>query len=336
MAETSARATENLVILGSGCAGLTAAIYAARANLEPLVVLGVESGGQLSLTTEVENYPGFPEGIQGPELIQRMKEQAARFGARFRMGDATGADLSRHPFVLEIEGEPVRTRALVICSGASARMLDVPGERQLLGYGVSTCAVCDAAFYRDQEVVVVGGGDSAMEEALFLTRFARRVLVVHRRDHLRASKIMQERAFANPKIEFLWNTQVTDVLGDGTVKGVKLWNHATGERWERPIDGVFLAIGHVPNTAIFRDQLPLDAQGYLVLKEPGRSLTEVEGVFAGGDVHDHVYRQAVTAAGAGCRAAMDAERYLERVGHAPELEAQRAAAGPLAAPAQEV
>ena len=316
MAETSARPTENVVILGSGCAGLTAAIYAARANLEPLVVLGVESGGQLSLTTEVENYPGFPEGVQGPDLIQRMKEQAARFGARFRRGDATRADLSRRPFLLEIEGEPLRTLALVICSGASARMLGIPGERELLGYGVSTCATCDGAFYRDQEVIVVGGGDSAMEEALFLTRFASRVLVVHRRDHLRASKIMQERAYANPKIEFLWNTQVTEVFGDGAVRGVRMWNHVSGERWERPIDGVFLAIGHVPNTAIFRDQLPLDAQGYLMLKEPGRSLTEVDGVFAGGDVHDHVYRQAVTAAGMGCMAALEAVRFLAEEDHA--------------------
>ncbi len=309
---------ENVVILGSGCAGLTAAIYTARANLEPLVVLGVESGGQLSLTTDVENYPGFPEGVQGPELIQRMREQAERFGARFLSGDATAADLSERPFLLDIEGEAVRTLALIVCSGASARMLDIPGERRLLGHGVSTCATCDGAFFRDREVLVVGGGDSAMEEATFLTRFASKVLVVHRRDHLRASKIMQERALSNPKIEFVWNTHVTEVLGEKEVSAVKLWNPLTDERWEREVDGVFLAIGHVPNTRIFRDQLPLDAQGYLVLEEPGRSLTSVEGVFAGGDVHDHVYRQAVTAAGAGCRAAIDAERYLERIGHAPQ------------------
>jgi len=317
---------ENVVILGSGCAGLTAAIYAARANLAPLVILGVESGGQLSLTTDVENYPGFPEGIQGPDLIQRMKEQAARFGARFLAGEATGADLSGRPLVLDVEGREVRTRTLIICSGASARMLDVPGERRLLGHGVSTCATCDGAFYREREVVVVGGGDSAMEEALFLTRFAARVVVVHRRERLRASKIMQERALEHPKIEFVWNTQVEEVLGDSEVTAVRLWNHVTDERVERKVDGVFLAIGHVPNTRIFRDQLPLDAQGYLVLEEAGRSLTEVEGVFAGGDVHDHVYRQAVTAAGAGCRAAIDAERYLERIGHAPQ---------PGAAPAHE-
>lgn len=303
---------ETVVILGSGCAGLTAAIYAARAGLDPLVVLGVESGGQLSLTTDVENYPGFPEGIQGPDLIQDMKEQAARFGAHFLPGDATRADLGRRPIVIEVEGEAIETRALIICSGASARMMDVAGEARLIGHGVSTCATCDGYFFRDRELIVVGGGDSAMEEAIFLTRFASRVHVVHRRDELRASKIMQDRALANPKVAFLWNTHVTEILGEETVTAAKLWNHATGERWEMPIDGVFVAIGHVPNTAIFHGQLPMDAQGYLLPAEPGRSLTAVEGVFIGGDVHDHVYRQAVTAAGAGCRAAMDAERYLAR------------------------
>lgn len=326
MGEDRSRAVENVVILGSGCAGLTAAIYAARANLEPLVVLGVEAGGQLSLTTDVENFPGFPDGVQGPELIQRMREQAERFGARFVTGDATRADLSARPFVVEIEGEPVRTRALIVCSGASARMLGIPGEDRLLGHGLSTCATCDGAFFRDQHVIVVGGGDSAMEEAIFLTRFARKVTIVHRREELRASKILQGRAFANEKIEFLWNTHLVEVLGDEQVEAAVLWNNETDERWETPIDGVFLAIGHVPNTEIFEDQLPLDAQGYLVLKEAGRSLTEVDGVFAGGDVHDHLYRQAVTAAGAGCRAAMDAERYLERIGEAPE-PATPAAAG---------
>jgi thioredoxin reductase (NADPH) len=316
MAKTSVRAIESVVILGSGCAGLTAAIYAARANLEPLVVLGIESGGQLSLTTDVENYPGFPQGVQGPDLIQRMRHQAERFGARFLAGEATAADLSGRPIVLTVESETVQTHALVICSGASARMLGIPGERQLLGHGVSTCATCDGAFFRDREVAVVGGGDSAMEEALFLTRFASRVHVIHRRDQLRASKIMQERALANPKIHFHWNTHVTEILGDTEVTGVGLWSHRSDERWVMPVDGVFLAIGHVPNTQIFREQLPLDAQGYIILAEGGRSLTSVEGVFAGGDVHDHIYRQAVTAAGAGCRAAMDAERYLERIGHA--------------------
>jgi thioredoxin reductase (NADPH) len=326
MVTTATRAVENVVILGSGCAGLTAAIYAARANLEPLVVRGVETGGQLSLTTAVENYPGFPEGIDGPDLIQKMKDQAARFGARFMSGDATAADLSAQPLVIEIEGQPIRTMTLIICSGASARMLGVPGERRLLGHGVSTCATCDGPFCRDRDVIVMGGGDSAMEEALFLSRFASRVRVVHRRDQLRASKIMQERAFENAKIEFVWNTQLIEVLGDRAVTTVRLWNHITDERWETPTDAVFLAIGHVPNTSIFRDQLPLDAQGYLILEEPGRSLTDVAGVFAGGDVHDHVYRQAVTAAAAGCRAAMDAERYLERIGHAPH---------PIGAPAHE-
>jgi thioredoxin reductase (NADPH) len=307
---------ENVVILGSGCAGLTAAIYAARANLTPLVVLGVESGGQLSLTTDVENYPGFPEGVQGPELIQKMKDQAARFGARFVSGDVTAADLSRRPFRIDVEAEPVLARTLIVATGASARMLGVPGEDRLLGYGLSTCATCDGYFFKDREVVVVGGGDTAMEEALFLTRFASRVHVVHRRDELRASKIMQERAFGNPKIDFIWNTQVVEILGDREVNGVRLWNHVTDENTEMPIDGVFVAIGHDPNTEIFRGQLPMDAQGYLVLEDPGRSMTEVEGVFAAGDVHDHVYRQAVTAAGAGCRAAMDAERFLERRGEA--------------------
>lgn len=308
----AARVVENVVILGSGCAGLTAAIYAARANLTPLVILGVEAGGQLSLTTDVENYPGFPEGIQGPDLIQNMRDQAERFGARFLPGDATAADLSRRPFRIDVEGKTVEARALVICSGASARMLGVPGEARLLGHGVSTCATCDGYFFRDKELIVVGGGDSSMEEAIFLTRFASRVHVVHRRDELRASKIMQDRAFANPRIDFLWNTSVTEVLGGDSVTAARLWNHAADERWEMPVDGVFVAIGHIPNTKIFHGQLPMDAQGYLMPVEPGRSLTTVAGVFIGGDVHDHVYRQAVTAAGAGCRAAMDAERYLER------------------------
>ncbi|HKY59483.1 MAG TPA: thioredoxin-disulfide reductase [Gemmatimonadota bacterium] len=307
---------ENVVILGSGCAGLTAAIYAARANLAPLVVLGIESGGQLSLTTDVENYPGFPEGVQGPDLIQKMKAQAARFGARFVSGDATAADLSRRPFRIEVDGEPVLARTLIVASGASARMLVVPGEDRLLGHGLSTCATCDGYFFKDREIVVVGGGDTAMEEAIFLTRFASHVHVVHRRDELRASKIMQERAFGNSKIDFIWNTQVVEILGDRQVDGVRLWNHVTGETLEMPIDGVFVAIGHDPNTEIFRGQLPMDAQGYLILEDPSRSMTGVEGVFAAGDVHDHIYRQAVTAAGAGCRAAMDAERFLERHGEA--------------------
>ncbi len=314
----SDKSVENVVILGSGCAGLTAAVYAARANLEPLVVLGVEAGGQLSLTTDVENYPGFPQGVQGPELIQLMKDQAARFGTRFVPGDATAADLSQRPFRLEIEGSPIETRTLIICSGASAKMLGIPGEDRLLGHGVSTCATCDGYFFQDQELVVVGGGDSAMEEAIFLTRFASKVSVVHRRDELRASKIMQDRAFDNPKIEFIWNTHATEIVGDTEVESVKLWNTATDERSEKPIKGFFLAIGHIPNTAIFKGQLPMDDQAYLLQREPGRSHTEIDGVFVGGDVHDHVYRQAVTAAAAGCRAAIDAERFLEQVGDAPQ------------------
>ncbi|HET9581800.1 MAG TPA: thioredoxin-disulfide reductase [Gemmatimonadota bacterium] len=318
---------ENVVIVGSGCAGLTAAIYAARANLAPLVVLGVESGGQLSLTTDVENYPGFPEGVQGPDLIQKMKDQAARFGARFLPGDVTAADLSRRPFRIDVEGKPLHARTLIVASGASARMLDVPGEQRLLGHGLSTCATCDGYFFKDREIVVVGGGDTAMEEALFLTRFASDVHVVHRRDELRASKIMQERAFANPRIDFIWNTQVVEILGDQEVSGVRLWNHVTGETRDMRVDGVFVAIGHDPNTEIFRGQLPLDTQGYVVLEDPGRSMTEVEGVFAAGDVHDHVYRQAVTAAGAGCRAAIDAERFLERMGEAAVPGTAGASAG---------
>jgi len=314
----SDKSVENVIILGSGCAGLTAAVYAARANLEPLVVLGVEAGGQLSLTTDVENYPGFPQGVQGPELIQLMKDQAARFGTRFVPGDATAADLSQRPFRLEIEGSPIETRTLIICSGASAKMLGIPGEDRLLGHGVSTCATCDGYFFQDQELVVIGGGDSAMEEAIFLTRFASKVSVVHRREELRASKIMQDRAFENPKIEFIWNTHATEIVGDTEVEAVKLWNTATDERWEKPVKGFFLAIGHIPNTTIFKGQLPMDDQAYLLQKEPGRSHTEIDGVFVGGDVHDHVYRQAVTAAAAGCRAAIDAERFLEQVGDAPQ------------------
>ncbi|HUP20187.1 MAG TPA: thioredoxin-disulfide reductase [Gemmatimonadota bacterium] len=327
MTEPGTRRVEDVVVLGSGCAGLTAAIYAARANLSPMVVAGVEAGGQLSLTTDVENYPGFPEGVLGPDLIDRMRRQAERFGARFVSGDATAVDLKRRPFVVEVEGDPVETRALVVCTGASARMLGIPGERRLLGHGVSTCATCDGPFFRDQEIIVVGGGDSALEEALFLARFARRVRVLHRRDELKASKIMQDRAFANPKVEFVWDSVLEEVLGDATVTGVRTWNLRTNEREVTPVDGVFVAIGHVPNTRIFEGQLPLDSQGYIVLKEEGRSLTDVEGVFVGGDVHDHLYRQAVTAAGSGCRAAMDAERYLERIAGAAEPAAAAAERG---------
>ena len=300
-----------VIIAGSGCAGYTAAIYAARANLEPLLVEGSEPGGQLSLTTDVENFPGFPEGIKGPELIQRMRAQAERFGAHVMRGDIQAADLSRRPFRLTIEGAEQLTRTLIVASGARARWLGLPHEMRLVGHGISSCATCDGFFFRQQEVGVVGGGDSAMEEALFLTRFASRVHVIHRRDQLRASKIMQERAFANPKIAFVWNTVVIQLLGDQALEGVVLMDVNTGESREMPLQGLFVAIGHIPNTGLFRGQLDMDDEGYLLVHDG--SHTNVPGVFAAGDVHDRRYRQAVTAAGAGCRAAMDAEKFLEAV-----------------------
>lgn len=302
----------NVVILGGGPAGLTAAVYTARANLAPLVVEGNEAGGQLMLTTLVENYPGFEEAIMGPVLMQRMRKQAERVGAEFVTEDAAAVDVSRRPFrVTTQSGQRLEARALIIATGASAKTLGVPGESRLMGRGVSTCATCDGFFFRKKDVVVVGGGDSAMEEALYLANLARSVTVVHRRDTLRASKIMQERAMKHPAITFVWNAAVEDVLGDGVVHGVLLRNVKTGELAERPTDGVFVAIGHVPNTALFRGQLDLDSAGYIVLKT--RSLTSVEGVFAAGDVHDHTYRQAVTAAGFGCIAAIDAERWLQTI-----------------------
>jgi thioredoxin reductase (NADPH) len=317
-----------VVIMGSGCAGLTAAIYAARANLAPLVVDGAEVGGQLSLTTEVENFPGFPEGVQGPELIRLMRQQAERFGARLVRGEVQSVDLSRRPFRLVVEGEEHRTRSLIVASGARARWLDLPNERRLVGRGVSSCATCDGFFFRGHEVAVVGGGDSAMEEALFLTRFASRVYVIHRRDALRASKIMQERARRNPKIEFVWNAVVDEILGDQALEGLVLRDTLTGERRRLDAQGLFVAIGHIPNTAVFEGQLETDELGYLVVHEGSR--TNVPGVLAAGDVHDRHYRQAVTAAGAGCKAAMDAERFLEALGaddfaEAPEpaLSAER-------------
>lgn len=304
-----------LIILGSGCAGSTAAIYAARANLEPLVLEGHEPGGQLSLTTAVENYPGFPEGVQGPELVEMMKKQAQRFGATYKMEVAKEADLSRRPFTLKTREETYQTEALIIASGASARLLGLESERKLIGHGVSTCATCDGFFFRDKEVVVVGGGDTAMEEAIFLTKFAKKVTVVHRRDQLRASKILTDRAHKNAKIDFLWDTVVSDILdvAKGEVTGVQLKNVKTGKETERPIDGIFIAIGHEPNTQIFAGQLEMNKQGYIVLQNGSK--TSVEGVFAAGDVHDTVYRQAITAAGAGCRAAIDAERWLEAQHH---------------------
>ncbi len=301
----------NVIIMGSGCAGLTAAVYAARANLNPLVIRGVEAGGQLTLTTAVENYPGFPEGVQGPELVELMKKQAETFGTDFLEGNITRVDLSRRPFVVEVEKERIETRTFIIASGASARMLGLESERVLLGKGVSTCATCDGYFFRGKPVVVVGGGDTAMEDALFLTRFATEVSVIHRRDRLRASKIMQDRAQKNEKIRFVWDTVVEDVLdpAKGVVEGVKLKNLKTQAVSEKACDGVFIGIGHRPNTDVFKGQVEMDENGYLITREGAR--TSIPGVFAAGDVQDHVYRQAVTAAGSGCMAAMDAEKFLE-------------------------
>ncbi|HEV2200761.1 MAG TPA: thioredoxin-disulfide reductase [Bryobacteraceae bacterium] len=305
----------NLIILGSGCAGNTAAIYAARASLQPLVVIGHEPGGQLSITTGVENFPGFPEGIQGPDLVADMQRQAEKFGAEFVYGTVQEADLSRRPFRLNIDGEWQECRALIIATGASARWLGLPNEQKLIGHGVSSCATCDGAFYRDRNIMVIGGGDSAMEEANFLTRFGREVTLVHRREQFRASKIMLDRARANPKIKMLTNTVVEDVYDSGKqmVTGVKLRDLVTGKVWDQEVDGFFLAIGHVPNTKPFAGQIDLDPDGYIVSK--GGARTNITGVFHAGDVQDRVYRQAVTAAGAGCMAAIEAERFLEAEGH---------------------
>lgn len=300
----------NVVILGAGPAGLTAAIYAARANLAPLVVEGAEAGGQLMLTTLVENYPGFEEGINGPPLMQMMRKQAERVGAMFLTEDAAAVDFGRRPFAITTRsGEHLEARAVIVATGASAKTLGLPGEARLLGRGVSTCATCDGFFFRNRDVIVAGGGDTAMEEALYLGNLARSVTVVHRRDALRASKIMQERALAHPRITFMWNTIIEDILGNGVVTGVRLLDLKANKRFDRPVDGVFVAIGHQPNTTIFAGQLELDQLGYIRLRE--RSKTSVEGVFAAGDVHDHVYRQAVTAAAYGCMAAIDAERWLQ-------------------------
>lgn len=300
----------DIVILGGGPAGLTAAVYAARANLAPMVVEGAEAGGQLMLTTMVENFPGFEEGVMGPMLMQTMRKQAERVGAEFLPEDATAVDLSRRPFVITTQSrQRFEARAVIVATGASAKMLGLPGESRLMGRGVSTCATCDGFFFRNRDVIVAGGGDTALEEALYLGNLARSVTVVHRRDTLRASKIMQERAFAHPKISFFWNTVIEDILGNGVVTGVRLLDLKATRRFEHPVDGVFVAIGHQPNTAIFRGQLDLDDVGYIKLRE--RSFTGVEGIFAAGDVHDRTYRQAVTAAGFGCMAAIDAERWLQ-------------------------
>jgi thioredoxin reductase (NADPH) len=303
----------DVVILGSGPAGLTAALYAARANLHPLVLKGTDAGGQLMLTTEVENYPGFPDAVLGPELMERMEKQAARFEAELLHQEASRIDLSSRPFGVWSGDEEWRARTLIIATGATARMLGLESERRLLGHGVSTCATCDGFFFRGQELLVVGGGDSAIEEALFLTRFATKVTLVHRRDTLRASKIMQDRAFAHPKIDFLWDSVVEEVIGDGQVAGAKVRNVKTDERTDVAAGGVFVAIGHTPNTSLFEGQLEL-SDGYIVVQEPSTS-TSVEGVFAAGDVVDFVYRQAITAAGMGSKAAIDAERFLEAQGH---------------------
>ena len=299
-----------VVILGSGPAGLTAAIYAARGNLSPLMLAGSQPGGQLTLTTLVENYPGFPDGIMGPDLMGVMRKQAEHFGTEVRDEDAVSVDLTAHPFTVKTTDAIYQSRALIISTGASAQLLGLESERRLLGRGTSTCATCDGFFFKDQEIVVVGGGDSAMEEALFLTKFATHVEVVHRRDHLRASKIMQDRAMRNEKIGFTWDTVVDEILGEEKVTGVRLRNLKTGAVWERECQGVFVAIGHTPNTQLFRGQLEFDDRGYIITR-PWSTATTVPGVFAAGDVQDHVFRQAVTAAGTGCMAAMEAEHYLE-------------------------
>jgi thioredoxin reductase (NADPH) len=305
-------ADRKVVIIGSGPAGLTAALYAARANLTPLLIEGLEAGGQLMLTTMVENWPGFRDGIMGPDLMAEMRAQAERFGTQIVQGHVSAVDLANRPFTLTMsDGKAITTESLIIATGASAKWLEIGSDRKLSGRGVSTCATCDGYFFRGRPIAVVGGGDSAMEEAIYLTKFASKVTVIHRRETLRASKIMQDKAFANPKIEFIWNSEVADVrdVDKGEVSSIVVRNLKTGSLTELPLDGVFIAIGHIPNTGLFKGQLELDPAGYIITHAGTR--TSVPGVFAAGDVQDHVYRQAITAAGTGCMAAIDAERYLE-------------------------
>jgi len=318
-----------VIILGSGPAGYTAALYTARANLKPLVFTGLQPGGQLTITTDVENYPGFPNGIQGPEMMELFRAQVTRFGTELIDAQVEKVDFSKRPFTVWSDGKAYQAKSIIVATGASALLLGLPSEQKFMGFGVSACATCDGFFYKGKRVIVVGGGDTAMEEATYLTRFCPEVIVVHRRDHLRASKIMQERALANDRIRFLWNSEVAEILGNegGKVTGVKLRDTKTGAVTEMGIDGVFVAIGHKPNTDFLAGQLPLDAKGYVQVK-PGSSYTSIEGVFAAGDVHDAVYRQAVTAAGSGCMAAIDCERWLEAQSHASTPAAPTRAPAP--------
>ncbi len=304
---------EKVIVIGSGPSGYTAAIYLARANLAPLVVEGFLPGGQLMMTTEVENFPGFPQGIMGPELMKGMRAQAERFGAKFVANNVTKVDFSKRPFKISVEDKEFEAESVVIATGSDTRWLGLPNEKKLIGHGVSSCATCDGFFYRGKTICVVGGGDSAMEEATFLTRFATKVYVIHRRDTLRASKVMQDRAFADPKIEFLWNSEISEIFGEEFVIGIELHNVETGEKKKMDMDGIFVAIGHMPNTKVFKEVITTDAAGYII-KNGKSTMTNIEGVFVAGDVYDHVYKQAITAAGMGCQAALDCERWLGSLG----------------------